>query len=554
MKKNKHLTGFLILGLTIPQFNIPRAYANTYTTLSNKTTTDSFQSDLVNDGNLMYPTKVFDILSTSEKTVFDYTQNGDLSLLKKSIDLFTSTTTLLYCEEGEDIFEDDNFKTVFFKIRDEIYKIDDIDTQSALITYYGEQIFIGWRKNKTLVSFKDFFLRLELVDYNKDKNIKAQPRLEYLEKLVIYLNGNPDLDSESNEIPDENNYPPKQDDDSVSNDENINNDNNNNNTNDDIDINVPSDDDFNNNNDNNSQSDSFFTEYIKKDNSCVEKVTFYKNGVAISYSEYPISKNDYIKCGIYDYVHSDIFNVSTIIDNEYINNNQNIESEYTIHFTTNKSSKNPTYFNTGIKVDSSNLSANYNQLKDALYQLSIKSNGFSVTDNNKFLVILNGRPLVLNKKIETYSKSQIEKLLNLYVNVDLKILKPSENNPNSLEGLLSDKKINSFLLNGNTIKLDNSFILNDKELYGPVEELLNKLEITTNFKDLTLYMNNNVKNITITSGSKKYYVDNNEKLFSSSPIMYNSIIYSSLNSLLSEFGYDIIWDDESNELIILNKE
>lgn len=550
MKKNKATMGILIFGLTISQINIPIILASNSMTLNSQDTLNEFKSDLVNDGTLSYPTEVFNLLSSSEKFLYDYTQNGDITLLKKSIDYFCFTTTSLYFEEDSaELFEDKNFNTMFYKIRDEIYKISDTDIQSSLINYYGEKIFIGWRKNKTVTIFRDSYLKIELVDYNMDKNLKSQPRLEYLKNLAIYFSGNPDLDSESDEIPDKNNYPPK--DDVIDDDVSIPTEDDK----DDSSLPDNGDDSINNDNSSTITTNSFFTEYIRKGNSCIQRVTFYKDGIPVSMNEYSVSKNDYVKCGIYDYVHSTVLGSNVIIDNDYINTNQNEESEYTIHFTINKSAKYPYYFNTGIKVNPSDLSVTYNQLKDALYQLSIHSEGFSVTENNKFLAIIDEKPIVLNKSQETYSKLEVERLLNSFSNSDLKILKPSDSVPGSLESYLSSEQIDKILFNGDEVKLSNSFILLDNKLYAPIEEIASIVGAETDLdesKNLTI----NYKSIKIklSVNSKTYYVDKNEKLFTYSPIIHNSQIYSSVDEILTELGYKLVWDSESGELSIYQED
>lgn len=543
MKINKNKISALILGLTIPQINTSLLFATSVT--NTQIGEDEFVSKLVNNDDLVYSNEVFDLLYSSEKLLYDYTRNRDISLLKKSIDTFCSTTTLLYFEYDDALFLDKNFNTLFYEIRDEIYNISDDETQSSLINYYGEKIFIGWRKNKTITVFRDLFLKVELVDFNMDKNAKSQPRLEYLEKLALYFSYNPDWDSQSDEIPDEITSPPKEDEVLIPN-EDDKNDNVNNGTSD----NKP-DDSLPNDNSNSSSTNSFFTEYIKRNNSCIQKVTFYKDGMPVSTKEYPVLKSDYVKCGIYNYVHSNTLGSNIIIDKDYITTNQNEESEYTIHFTTNKLSKYPYYFNTGIKVNPLNLSVTYNQLKDAFYQLSINSGGFSATENNKFLAIIDEKPIVLNKSKETYSKLEVERLLNSFSNSELKILKPSDNVPGSLESYLSSEQIDKILFNGDEIKLSNSFILRDNQLYAPIEEIASIVGAETDLegsKDLTI----NYKSIKIklSANSKTYYVDKNEKLFTYSPIIHDSQIYSPVDEILAELGYKLVWDSESGELSI----
>lgn len=555
MKINKSIAGILALSMTVSQTSliIPFATINTdnYLIGDNNIETKSqskystYKSELINDGNLAYSDKVFNLLYSSEEKFNEYLEVKDVSLLKKSIDIFCSTTVLLAPENDIELYEDPNFSSLFYKIRDEIYKIPDYDMQSNLITYYGEKIFIGWRKNKDITLFRDVFLKVELVEYNKDKNQKSQPRLDYLKELCLYFMINPDLDSNSDKIPNGNNYPPNNNQSPPG--------NNNNGT-------LPDSGDKNetlpgNQEDNidSSTSNERFEEYIKKNNSCIKKVTFYKNGKATSTKEYPVSKTDYVKCGIYNYVHSNKKKPSTIIDRDYINSNQNEESEFTIHFTINKSHKYPYYYNTGIRTSPLDNSVTYNQLKDALYQLSIKSEGFSVTDNDKSLVIIEGKPIVLKKSKEIYSKLEVERLLHSFINAELKILKPKDNGPGTLNNYLSNKKIDKFLFKGETINLTSPFILVEEQLYGPIQEIATHLGVKTVLKDNSLTIFNDKTKITLNVNSKSYDVDKKEMIFMSSPIIHNSTIYSIVDVIISELGYEISWDDELGELSIYSK-
>lgn len=547
MKTNKIKKNALILGLVLSQLNTSLIFATNI--VDQEVVEEEFVSKLIYNDELIYSDKVFNLLSISEKLLYDYTKNGDISLLKKSIDAFCSTTTLLDLEYENELHLDKNFNTIFNEIRDEIYKISDIDIQSSLINYYGEKIFIGWRKNKNIAVFRDSFLNIGLFIFNEDKNAKSQPRLEYLRKLSIYFTTNPDLDSESDEIPDENNYPPKED-----NDETLI-------PGDDIeDVVLPEiipdkDDSIIEDNSNELAINSFFTEYIRVNNSCIQKVTFYNNGIPILIQEHNIPKSDYVKCGIYNYVHSNTLGSNIVVDNDYINTNQNEDSEYTIHFSINKSSKYPYYFNTGIRVNQSDLSASNNQLKDALYQLSIQSEGFSVTSNNKFLAIVEGKPIVLNKSKETYSKVEIETLLKSFSKSEFKILKPKDNTSGSLESYLSKEQVDTLLVDGNEIKLNNPFILIDHELYAPIEEIVSIIGAETDLQEnRNLMINYGSTTIKLSVNSKTYQVNKNERTFTYSPIIHNSQIYSPIAEILSEFGYKLNWDSDLGELSLFKED
>lgn len=545
MRKNKFKLTAVMLGLLIPCADIMPLFAmnNNY-----NLRVDEFQSKLEFSDNLYYPQSVFQILLSSEKNVYEYTKTKDISYLKKSIDSFCSITTHIASEYDDKLYSDENLNKVHDMIRDEIYKMSNVDEQCDMVIYYAEKLFLGWRKNKELTTFRDGFFRVKFIRINT--NAKAKARLDYLDEVAYYFSKYTDLDSDSDIIPDLDNYPPK---DSVGNngDTVLDTDNSGNNDNNNLPEVIPD------NNDMNivdtpitTDVESSFTEYIAKNNICYEVITNYKNGEVVSTKEVQVPISDFVKCDIYTYVHTTEDDLDIFIDDEYINSNQNEDSEQTIHYTVNKNLKNPRYFNTGIRADASNASVTYNQLKDALYQLCIKAEGFSVTGNNKFLSIIDGRPVVLSKSVETYSKGAVERLLDSYTNVGLKILKPAESNSNSLENYLSNAQIKEFSFNGVVTKLDKPFLLSGKQVYAPTEELMSKLDIKSSLSGDTITLTKDSTVVKVKVNSKSYYVNNTENVLSTSPMMHNSVIYSPIDSILREFGYELIWDVESTNLII----
>lgn len=560
MKHNKNLSKFLALSIATIQFgslNVLATNTNNVTIDSNEDTLNSkinkdASTGETNDYTIvknesLYSDNVFELLKLSKNLINEYSQSKDLHTLKSAIVIFCSTNELLDIdlETLPLLREDKNFKNIFNEIRDKIYEIEDNKTQSEMLIFYGEKIFIGWRRNKMVSLFNEDFLLLGLYEYNKDKNEDAQDRLEYLCKLFYYFSSNPDLDPFSDLIPDKNNYPPKDDEDV--------NDGNDNTTPIPPTENIPDNEDETEEDYGVTVEDNgFFTEYIKtKDNRCKKKTTYYKNGKVSSTKEEFVPKDDYVKCGIYNYVHSTINykKPTTTIDSEYINSNQNEESNYTIHYTVNKLSKNPYYFNTGIRTTVNKVSS-YNQLKDALYQLSIKEEGFFISDNDKSLTIIEGKPIVLKKSKDEYTHLEVERLLNSFNKCGFKIMNPSDNLAGSLHNYLSNKTIDTLTIDDKSVKLSAPFILIENQLYGPIQEIATLIGAKTSLKnnELTITLDSNV--IKLKLNSKSYKFNKSEYSFESSPITHDSSIYCEINTIISKLGYDLSWDSETEKLTI----
>lgn len=495
---------------------------------SNKTRTND------NSNTNTYPDNILSVLSQCNTLIEVYTNLNEVESLYEAISLFSSIPLYLEGDLSFKFEDGDIFDYTFYSIRDIIYNLsNEGDLKHNTIIYFAEALLNGWTENKKITLFKDKYLISEIIDYNNNKITSAQPYLENIK----YLANNPDKieedtssedvdeDFESTIIP-----PPNFDDDNNSNDTNNNQ----------------------NNNQNNSQH-GYFEEFIKKNNKCVKVTTYYRKGVPVSSRESSIPKSDYIKCGIYDYVHYSPIKNNTVIDKDYLYNDQNPLSEYTIYYTLDKTKKEPYYFNTGIYTSASDNSATYNQVKDALYQLSIKAEGFSITDTDKALTILEGKPIVLKKSKDHYSKTEIERLLNSFTNVGLKVLKTSEKDSYSLENYLTNNKIDSIIFNDNEIKLSSEFILKDEELFGPVQEIVSHLGGKTSLNKDTLTISKDDIKITIDTNSSSYILNNEKKNFRHKPIIHNSSIYCEINTIISELGYDLVWDYEAGELYVNNK-
>lgn len=525
-------------------------FASTRNTLNN---TDNYtiSEKKVSFDLSQYPENIQEAINMCLTLLEKYGKTKNEEYLHESFLYFSAITA--YIKDTPIVFKDgDVFDYIFYTSRNYIYNISDLDLQHASLTYFAENIFIGWRKNKNITVFKNKYLIKELVEYNNGKNYLSQNRLNYLKFLCEYLEKNPDSEDadlnkipsiEQNPIPDNNTplVPPS---------------NNTGNSTDnspehigggwddvEVDDNIVSND-----------TEGYFIEYVKEGNECVKVKTYYKNGQAVSSEKFSISKLEYVKCGIYDYINDGVFNDTTIeIDKDYIQNDQNLISDYTIHYTINKNSKKPYYFDTGIRATFESNTITYNQLKDALYQLAIKSDGFFIKDNNKSLVILEGKPLVITKEKETYSKDNAEMLLNSFLTVGLKIMEFNNSKPDTLESYLSNKRIDTIKLNGKQEKLNAPFILVENQLFGPIQDIVRLLGAETKLSDNKLTIIKDSTTIELDFNSKSYFVNRQEKLFASKPKITNSSVYSEIDAVISILGYELIWDSEAEQVIIKNK-
>ena len=124
---------------------------------------------------------------------------------------------------------------------------------------------------------------------------------------------------------------------------------------------------------------SNLTTYYKKiDNKCYKVTELTKNGNTTEVERKIVDKSEYVYCGIYDYVDFGDGYASghIVIDEEYINTNQNELSSYYAYYTVTNNEEAPYYYNTGIRADANSKTVSYNQLKDIFYHLAIKNKSF----------------------------------------------------------------------------------------------------------------------------------------------------------------------------------
>ena len=307
--------------------------------------------------------------------------------------------------------------------------------------------------------------------------------------------------------------------------------------------------DDNGNSSNDSDSSTVFTEeYNQKGNSCYKTTTTYDyEGNVLSVKESNVNKGF---CNIYDY---------EIIDGNTWNTNNNGDialevweslgqnelnklSNNSIHFTLNKNNEKPYYYDSGIRVSIDN-TATYTQIKDVLTQISLKlDNSYVIEDNNKLLFIADGKPLVVRDKQNEYTQSEIESLLNSFTSVGLKIDTINQLSSESIEAQINTGNLSEITINGDTVSLTNSPILEGSILQLPIEEICKNLGSTVQLKDNTLTINKNDTVITYEIGTKNININGNKKILSTVTQNKDGIIYGEMTLVSKELGYELSFD------------
>lgn len=496
-------------------------------------------------------------VSVARASFDSYKTTGDIESLKKSIIEFGNIAEFI--KEEKEIQEDasNEIYKLFLEQREELYLIANAGGSTQYIIDYADSILNGWKKNRNMTIYTRIFLEEGLIDYNKGKLSSIDEELGKIKDYYYFLLEseweNPDgvIDRETYEEmqdqitetpPGSSAGPPPVYDEG-------------------FEPAPPTYEDMGEYPDfdevwgeDYSSTDSY---YQKDGSKCMLITRVFKKNMLIETKKQEVSKDEYVYCGIYDYIFEDTFVQQEVeIDKEYITTDQNIESNKYIYYTVNKDTLNPYYYNTGIRATIDG-KVTYNQLKDVLYQISIKTKGFSTDSNTKSLSIIEGKPIVLSNEQEFYSKEQVESMLDKFKYVDIKIQEYSDESTSLNDSLFSHIKENSsvdLIVDGETISVT-GIDINNSTLIISLNEAAQILGLKVQEKSGTYSIEGDSNYIRFTVGSLSYRTKSNqEKKFASKPIKKNNEVYIDLKVLCEEMGYTIDWDSESLSLNINKKE
>ncbi|WP_283747760.1 copper amine oxidase N-terminal domain-containing protein [Bacillus thuringiensis] len=294
--------------------------------------------------------------------------------------------------------------------------------------------------------------------------------------------------------------------------------------------------------------------YEKEGNMCYKITTFYEDGTQTKQEKGEVPKMNYVYCGILDYVDYGGGNVKQEVpDNwDYLVKEQNPGSNLTLQYTVNKGDEKPYYYDSGIRV-ALNGTASYEQFKDILYQVSVKSKGYVVEDNGKMLVIVEGKPILVKDAKKEYSKEEIESLFKDFEKVDIRIMETRIGKSESLEERIVSKQAKNVQIADKSIELEVNPIVKDERVLLPVEQIAKELEVNVERKDgvLTLKKDNNV----VVYRDKKDTISLNgrEVKIATSPEYKNDIFMAEIQEMIDIFGFDMLWDGETSTIKINKK-
>lgn len=307
------------------------------------------------------------------------------------------------------------------------------------------------------------------------------------------------------------------------------------------------------------------------ENGKVYKVTKYidENGVLVNTLKELAPKEDYVYAGIYDYIDIGggkssipVANVNTSWN--YVNQNQNPESNLTVQYCINKDTDNPYYYDTGIRT-SLDGKISYEQLRDVLYQVAVKSGGWFTEDTDKLLAIIEGKPLLAKDTKRVYTMEDINMLFVNFKKVDVKILETRIGKTQSLDDDNISTNAKNIKVKDKQIELVTTPLIKESRVLLPIEQIATEMGATVKKQDnkyiitrtLPIWRTvNKVRKIvghvtdTIVYEMNKNYVIVNGQMIQmgTSPDMKDGNFMAEAQSMAKALGYKTTWDTETGTL------
>ncbi|HEL2860333.1 TPA: hypothetical protein UL242_002434 [Clostridioides difficile] len=306
-------------------------------------------------------------------------------------------------------------------------------------------------------------------------------------------------------------------------------------------------------------SDLTSDEYVKENNSCTKITTTYDLNGNIVNKKKTKAQNGF--CNIFNsnVVTGEVWNRNHNGDLalnvwQSLNENElNKESNLTLKFTLNKNAEDIYYYDSGINVNL-NKTVTYNQVRDVLNQIALKiKNGYLIEDRNKLLFIAEGKPLVIEDKKNSYSDTEIKRLLNTFNNLSLKIEEKSKTNEPKFKDEKQNSTLDKIFINNKEVKLKHPAMLKNGIIQFPIEEIAEELKIKLKINKNLAILSDDNNVIEYYIGTKKIKINGAEKLTTTSSKLENNIVYAEMNATLREFGFSINFNVSTDKISILKK-
>jgi len=227
---------------------------------------------------------------------------------------------------------------------------------------------------------------------------------------------------------------------------------------------------------------------------------------------------------------------------------ENTRSNMTLHYTVTKGTDEVYYYDTGMRVSKEDV-ASYQQVKDVLYQLALRAEGYLAEDEGKFLIVVEGKPILIREAKETYTKQEVEAMFKGFGSVDMRIMPTRIGTTASLEEQLVSGKAQSVTVNGEEANLNHHPLVEDGHVLLSIGELADLLNIDYSEDGSKLTLTNE-KNTLIYEENVKAVTLNGVAIDTATPSIRNEdgALMGDITEFLNVFHVDMIWDEENSTI------
>lgn len=237
----------------------------------------------------------------------------------------------------------------------------------------------------------------------------------------------------------------------------------------------------------------------------------------------------------------------------YILEDQNEESKSTLQYTLEKQGDAPYYFDTGLRVNEK-MNASYEQYRDVLYQIAVKSGGYVVEDDGRVLVVIDKKAIIVKDIQKEYSEKEIESLFESFPNIDIRILETRIGTSASLEQQLVSKQARTVTVSGEKVDLSTTPIVREERVLLPIKAIVEKMGAVVTQDGDQFTATKDKLTVVYELKSTKVVVKGKETDIGIAPDVKDGILFVEMSELASAFNYEIVWDGDSSELAFNKKQ
>lgn len=230
--------------------------------------------------------------------------------------------------------------------------------------------------------------------------------------------------------------------------------------------------------------------------------------------------------------------------------NEEVESNLTLQYTVTKGQEDAYYYDTGIRVDKDG-TATYQQMHDTLYQLAIRAEGYLVEDKDKFLIVVEGKPVHVTESKKAYTKEEVEDLFKAFDEVEVRIMETRIGTTASLEEQIVTGQAQQVSLDGKVLDLKTKPAIKDGRIVLPIKEIAEFVGAESTIEGSKLTVKQNGHTIVFEDKVKSVLVDGSI-IEMSSPAELNekSVLLGDVSEMLKALEIEKAWDEETSTLVL----